>query len=172
MKKLLNETKLGESTTFLGRTDNTFGDEDVRYSFANYRQPPNWSISPTMCLIRDWVKKELNIPINYCLVNLYTNGTDYIDFHDDNDVDLDPKYPIVSFSFGAERSFYLRHNDTKTVYDVRLEHNSLILMKTPCQQVYKHSIPKDPSITTPRINLTFRVVQNRYPRRKRQKYSN
>ncbi|CAF3798372.1 unnamed protein product, partial [Rotaria sp. Silwood1] len=41
----------------------------------------------------------------YCLVNLYRNGNDYINFHADNEA----KDIIASISLGATRKFLVRH---------------------------------------------------------------
>ena len=49
--------------------------------------------------------KIIDIKFDYCLVNLYRDGNDYINFHADNEA----KDIIASISLGATRRFLVRH---------------------------------------------------------------
>ena len=137
-----------------------YGDAGTNYTFSGISVKGNtWEDAPNLKKIKDIIHKKLNIPVNYVLVNLYEDGNEYIGWHSDDEKDIDQNHPIVSLSFGSERSFLLRDKRTKDTYEKVLENNSCILMKPPCQKLYKHSLPKRKKVKLPRINLTFRVIK-------------
>jgi alkylated DNA repair dioxygenase AlkB len=58
-----------------------------------------------------------------------------------------------------ERKFELRRRDRNTQkISLELADGSLLLMGKGLQQHWLHQIPKQPWITQPRINLTFRFI--------------
>jgi alkylated DNA repair dioxygenase AlkB len=102
------------------------------------------------------------------LNNLYRNGKDSISWHSDNEDVLAPGVPISSLSVGAERVFELRRKRLEEgnkkgkkkkpephIY-FKLSHGALFVMGGNCQKTFEHSVPKDESITGPRVNSTFR----------------
>lgn len=96
---------------------------------------------------------------------LITHTQDLILFiYSDRDSNQQPILTdIVSLSFGAERTFRLRRvSDNQVVFCERLKSGSLLRMKNQCQALYKHEVPAEKTIETPRINLTFRL--NHYGR--------
>lgn len=176
MERLLKEVEFctdEESAIMLaGRRVNVprkqvgYGDVDTAYRFTGVNvEAKDWDEkkTPTLHAIKEYVIKTLKYPVSYVLLNLYRNGSDYIGWHSDNEVDLDPKYPIISLTLGAARPFRFRHKVTGQVYEDVLEDNSLVLMNPPCQKIYKHSLPKkdgkNNGIKEPRLNLTFRVMK-------------
>lgn len=98
--------------------------------------------------------------INGVLCNYYRSGAEYISLHPDKEIDLIPGAYIVSISLGAERFFDLHHNDIPEKVRMVLTHGSLLLMGKGCQTHYKHQVPKQLTITQPRINLTFRCFKD------------
>jgi len=137
-----------------------YGDDGTSYKFTGVKVEGNfWCDVPTLKTIKEVIWEKLDIPVNFVLVNLYRNGNDYIGYHSDDEKDLDANYPIISLSFGAERAFRLKHKVTGKIHEKVLKNNSCIMMKPPCQRLYKHSVPKSKKIKTPRINLTFRVIK-------------
>jgi len=42
-----------------------------------------------------------------------------------------------------------------------LPHGSLFIMAGDTQNNFKHEVPKEPYVTQPRINLTFRHIQQK-----------
>lgn len=142
------------------RKQSAYGDKGLSYRFSGVSvEAKSWEESPILCKIKDFIHENYKIPVNFVLVNLYRDGNDTIGYHSDDEKDLDKKYPIVSFSFGAKRTFLLQDKRTKLIYEKELEDNSCILMKYPCQSLYKHSVPRRKKVKMPRINLTFRVIQ-------------
>jgi alkylated DNA repair dioxygenase AlkB len=97
---------------------------------------------------------------NGILVNWYTDGNEYIGYHSDDESKLVSNSDIYSITFGATRDFYLKNNETGVVHTYPLNHNNVLIMKSPCQQYYKHSVPKRLKCKESRINITFRLYKN------------
>jgi len=81
--------------------------------------------------------------------------------HSDDEPELGPEPLVASLSLGATRRFQLR--PTKRAkeaapVELPLGHGTLLLMCGPTQRLYRHGVPKEPRVTEPRINLTFRRV--------------
>jgi alpha-ketoglutarate-dependent dioxygenase alkB family protein 2 len=146
--------------TIIPRKQCGYGDEGTSYKFTGVSiEGKTWNDAPILNNIKEYIHKELNVPVIFVLVNLYRDGNDYIGYHSYDEKDLDNRYPIVSLSFGAERTFLLKHKITGKTHEKLLNNNSCIIMKPPCQSLYKHSVPKRTKIKTSRINLTFRVIK-------------
>jgi alkylated DNA repair dioxygenase AlkB len=96
---------------------------------------------------------------NAVLCNLYRNGHDSVGLHADAEPEMGPV--IASVSLGAERLFRLQGKNGAVVFADRLLHGSLFIMAGETQKNYKHEVPKEPDITQPRINLTFRQIQHK-----------
>jgi alkylated DNA repair dioxygenase AlkB len=94
---------------------------------------------------------------NVCLLNFYEDGMQRIGWHCDRE-EIGRTTPIAAISLGATRSFHLRsQNDgfrDRTV--LSLTSGSLLIMENRCQTSYLHAVPREPHVTTGRINLTFR----------------
>ena len=97
-------------------------------------------------------------PYNAVLCNLYRDGNDSVGPHADNEPEMGPV--IASVSLGAERFFRLRRNGGAIAFSERLCSGSLLIMAGHTQEKFKHEFPKEPSITQPRINLTFRRIDH------------
>jgi len=65
---------------------------------------------------------------------------------------------IASVSLGAERLFRLKAPNGAVALTERLPHGGLLIMAGETQKNFKHEVPKEPEITEPRINLTFRHI--------------
>lgn len=96
---------------------------------------------------------------NACLLNLYHNGDEGIAWHSDNEKDLKKNGAIASLSLGAQRKFAFKHKQTKQTVSVILEHGSLLLMTGTTQTHWLHSLPKTKKVRRPRVNLTFRTIE-------------
>ncbi|KAL7485796.1 hypothetical protein ACHAW6_011390 [Cyclotella cf. meneghiniana] len=105
---------------------------------------------------------------NYCLLNHYRNGEEYMSYHSDDESSLHPHYPIASVSLGCTRSFDIRQRkkgETGTkksrMNRIPLGDGDLLLMFPPMQEHYEHCIPAEKHVVGGRINLTFRRVSKR-----------
>lgn len=113
--------------------------------------------TPPVALVKERVERHTAQRFNSCLLNLYHDGSEGMGWHSDDEKTLGRNPVIASVSFGAERIFKLKHRESKEVVSVLLEHGSLLVMKGKTQHHWVHTMPKTKKITTPRINLTFRM---------------
>ena len=107
-----------------------------------------------------YAKSNLSrLPYNAVLCNLYRDGNDSVGLHADAEPEMGPV--IASVSLGIERLFRLKGKDGRVAFAERLTHGSLLIMAGQTQNNFKHEVPKEPGITQPRINLTFRRIEHR-----------
>ena len=102
---------------------------------------------------------------NYCLLNHYRSGEEYMSYHSDDEPSLCPYSPIASISFGVTRSFDIRQKMTtkgsknekrSRIARIPLGDGDVLLMFPPMQQYYEHALPVEKRFVGDRINLTFR----------------
>jgi alkylated DNA repair dioxygenase AlkB len=116
------------------------------------------SWTDTLWALKERVEAQSGRRFNSVLGNLYRNGNDAMGWHADNEPELGPEPCIASLSFGAERRFELRHNQTRRLLSLPLNHGSLLLMGGHLQRHWRHRIPRMPGLQDPRVNLTFRTI--------------
>jgi alkylated DNA repair dioxygenase AlkB len=136
-----------------------FGNERKSYSYSNIEmQPHPWN--SLLQKIKSKIERVSNTNFTSVLLNYYRDGKDSNGWHADNEKELGINPIIASVSFGAERTFQLKHNSYKDQKkSIVLEHGSLLLMKGTTQHFWKHQIPKTTKSINPRINGTFRVIK-------------
>jgi alkylated DNA repair dioxygenase AlkB len=136
-----------------------FGNEGKPYSYSNIKmQPHPWN--SLLQKIKSQVEHVSDTIFTTVLLNKYRDGKDSNGWHADNEKELGTNPIIASISFGAERTFQLKHNSDKDQKkSILLEHGSLLLMKGTTQHFWKHQIPKTAKPIGPRLNLTFRVIK-------------
>jgi alkylated DNA repair dioxygenase AlkB len=133
------------------------GDPGCLYAYSGVQKKPQpWSKELTQ--MRNKLEQFTGHSYNSCLLNLYHTGDEGMGWHSDNEKELDSAVPIVSISLGARRKFAFRHKQDKTTNSVFLEHGSLLIMHPPIQEHWQHSLLKTKTVTSPRINLTFRKI--------------
>ena len=66
-----------------------------------------------MYFIKKMLESELNCEFNYCLINLYRNGSDYTAWHADKEAIEKGKDIVASLSLGQTRKFGVRHKNYK-----------------------------------------------------------
>jgi alkylated DNA repair dioxygenase AlkB len=108
--------------------------------------------------IKNQIEKLAQTEFNSCLLNFYHDGDDGMGWHSDDEKELDPSSPIASLSLGAPRKFAFRHKEDKTTIPLHLENGSVLLMHSPTQQFWRHALLKTKTVSSPRINLTFRKI--------------
>ena len=124
-----------------------------------------WSTGETLVVkLSGWrVSIAERVPLSS---SRYKDGQDHMGEHRDDEKELDPLCPIASVSLGVARDFIFRHRDTRgnqarrQIEPVKLElaHGSLLLMNSPTNTFWYHSLPVRKRISQPRINLTFRRI--------------
>jgi alkylated DNA repair dioxygenase AlkB len=142
------------------RLQNWFADKtDTSYTYSGIKLTaivfPDW-----LNQLRENIQTRSNYPLNRALANYYRDGSDSMDWHADDEAELGPDPVIASLSLGAERTFQLRHNQTKEKVSINLPHGSLLVMGPKIQTFWKHRIAKVRDLQEPRINFTFRYVND------------
>lgn len=137
-----------------------YADEAFSYTYSKITKTAlPWS-APLLEL-KDIVEQESGESYNSCLLNLYHDGSEGMTWHSDGEKDLKKNGAIGSLSFGAERKFALKHKKTKETVSKVLEHGCLLVMKDETQTHWLHRLPPTKTIHTPRINLTFRTIEQK-----------
>jgi|TARA_B110000211_G_scaffold48848_1_gene53085 alkylated DNA repair dioxygenase AlkB len=140
------------------RLTSWYGESDKPYSFSGITLNPHpWS--EELIKIKKDIEPLSHVKFNSVLLNRYRNGNDSISWHTDAEKELGVNPVIASVNFGAERTFQLKHIETKERIDIILKHGSLLIMKGKLQHFWQHQVPKTKKIKTERINLTFRVIK-------------
>jgi hypothetical protein len=117
--------------------------------------------SEDLLTLRAKLEKDLKHKFNICLANYYTTGKKSIGWHADNE-EKGSISCIASLSLGAERIFEFRKNvSIDSCKTINLQNNSLLVMGKGCQENYQHRLPKNKSCTMPRLNLTFRLFDEK-----------
>jgi len=130
---------------------------DASYTYSGLRLDPlPWT--PLLAELRAAVETACGSRFNSVLLNYYRNERDSMGMHSDDEPELGAKPTIASLSFGATRSFILRHKRNKHTCKLDLHDGSLLLMSGSLQSNWLHGINKAARSLGERINLTFRFI--------------
>lgn len=162
MRRLLAETAWKAETIFL------FGREvaqprlsawhgDARYTYSGRTFDP-LPFTPLQLAIKQAVESASGRRFNSVLLNYYRNEQDSMGFHSDDEPELGPQPAIASVSFGAIRTFILKHKKSAKTVKIDLTDGSLLLMSGKLQHCWRHGINKERTPRGARVNLTFRLI--------------
>lgn len=132
-----------------------YGEASYTYSGLTLDPLP---LTPLLEALRRAVEAVSGHRFNSVLLNYYRDGRDSMGMHSDDEPELGPEPVIASLSFGAARSFLLRHKTKKLGRKIELSDGSLLLMRGCTQHNWLHGINKTEKIVGARLNLTFRYV--------------
>ncbi len=162
MQRLLGETDWKAETIFLfgrevaqPRLSAWYGEKRYTYSGRTFEPLP---FTPLQLEIKRAVEAATGQRFNSVLLNYYRNEQDSMGFHSDDEVELGPLPAIASVSFGATRTFILKHKKQPKTIKIDLTDGSLLLMAGKLQHCWRHGINKERKSCGPRINLTFRLI--------------
>ena len=134
------------------------GDQDFTYTYSKSTKTAlPWS--EELLILKTKIEEKTGEKFNSCLLNLYHDGGEGMAYHSDAEKDLKKNGAIASLTLGAERKFSFKHKTSGEKIDLFLEHGSLLIMKDQTQTYWLHRLPPTKKITTPRINLTFRMIE-------------
>jgi len=134
-----------------------YGDNPFEYTYSKIgRQALPWT--EILLEFKARVEQATNENFNSCLLNLYQSGDEGMAWHSDAEKDLKRNGAIGSLSLGAERKFSFKHKQSKETVSLVLQNGSLLVMTGPTQTHWLHRLPPTKKITEPRINLTFRTI--------------
>lgn len=137
------------------------GDPGTHYTYSGITlETCAWT--PLLTRLRQEVEAATGYRYNSVLLNLYRDQHDSVGWHSDNERELGAAPVIASLSFGATRSFRLRHRERlHAPLGISLTDGSLLLMAGDTQRNWQHAVPKESRDKGPRINLTFRRIDAR-----------
>lgn len=152
------ELKLYGRTFAVPRQVAWYGDADAHYRYSGHTHMPlPWT--PLLSEIRQRLERQLGQPLNGVLLNLYRDGQDAMGWHSDDEAALGPEPVVVSLSLGAARRLdFRRKGSSRIEHSIDLEHGSLLVMGGATQHYWQHQIARTRKVTTPRLNLTFRLI--------------
>jgi alkylated DNA repair dioxygenase AlkB len=136
-----------------------YADEGKKYDYSGLTMHP----LPRTDLLRE-IKRRIedctDATFNAVFLNLYRDHNDSMGFHSDDEKELGKNPVIASLTFGATRTFILKHKFNKDLPPVKvpLESGTVLLMKGTTQHFWKHGINKQTQPCGPRVNLTFRTL--------------
>ena len=136
------------------------GDPGTGYAYSGIaNEPEPWT--PPLLVVKRAVEPKCGVAFNSVLLNRYRTGRDSVAWHSDDEPVFGPEPVIGSVSFGATRTFQLKHRSRPALTAaVELTHGSLLVMRGPTQHHWRHRVPKTTRPVGERINLTFRVVRS------------
>lgn len=134
-----------------------YGDINFEYTYSNTTKLALPWIEELQEL-KSIIEKKTGEKFNSCLLNLYHDGCEGMAWHSDNERELKRNGAIASMSFGAERKFSFKHQESSEKVSLTLQNGSLLVMKDETQHHWLHCLPPSKKIISPRINLTFRTI--------------
>lgn len=135
-----------------------YAERPFEYTYSNItKKGLVWT--PELLELKEITEKITGETFNSCLLNLYHSGEEGMAWHSDGEKDLKKHGAIASLSFGAERKFGFKNKKTKEVISLVLGHGSLLIMKGETQANWLHRLPPTKKVFGPRINLTFRTIE-------------
>lgn len=136
-----------------------FGEKAFEYTYSNRTKYARiWT--PELLMLKQKCEEVSGETYNSCLLNLYHDGSEGMAYHSDGEKDLKKHGAIASLTFGAERKFLFKHKNTKEKVEIFLENGSLLVMKGTTQDHWMHRLPPTTKVKTPRVNLTFRTIED------------
>ena len=149
----LQALETNEDTSDLALKSHIYKDVLIRPSKDNTQQEID-SMKAT-CSVGNACKSLVDYDFNGTYANRYRDGNDCIGSHFDKEVR--PGELVISVAYGATRIFRLRQKPSKKiVMDIEQKSGMLICMTGWCQVEFKHEVPVQKKVLTPRISLTFR----------------
>jgi len=136
-----------------------YGESGMSYTYSGKKLIAKpWN--PELLEIKDRIETIAGVKFSGVLLNLYRSGGDGIGWHSDAEKEHGTNHVIGSVSFGATRTFKLRHRqDKQLLVKTNLAHGSYLLMKGETQLNWQHQVPKTSKALAGRINLTFRELK-------------
>tara|TARA_R110002072_G_scaffold14112_2_gene58944 strand:- start:1339 stop:1899 length:561 start_codon:yes stop_codon:yes gene_type:complete len=141
-----------------GQASYTLND-NIHYNYGvSGGSPINEVMDDKLKEITKRVNDVLQTNFNTILMNVYKDGKDCIGFHKDKEKDWVENTGFATLSFGANRDFLLRNNESKETISIIHTNGSIIYCPYPINHTHQHAIPKRLKVKECRISLTFREI--------------
>jgi DNA oxidative demethylase len=132
-----------------------FSDTSIGYKYSGQIMKSK-PLTPYIKNLLVEINQKFNSDFNGILVNRYTDGTDYIGAHSDDESGLGNN-GVVAISYGATRKFRIRDKKTKTIMqDFPTVSNGIIHMTSQFNKEFTHEIPIEKKVKEVRYSFTFR----------------
>ena len=130
---------------------------DARYTYSGLTiDPLPWTA--LLLAIKAAVEAACAYKFNSVLLNYYRDERDSMGMHSDDEPALGRNPVVASVSFGATRTFILRHKASRRTVKLDLPDGCLLLMAGALQHHWQHGINKSARGMGARVNLTFRSI--------------
>jgi len=137
------------------RLSAAYGDAPYTYSGLTIVPLP-WTA--LLLTIKAAVEAACAYKFNSVLLNYYRDERDSMGMHSDDERALGRNPVVASVTFGATRTFILRHKASGQMVKLDLPDGSLLLMAGALQHHWQHGINKSTRSLGARVNLTFRSI--------------
>ncbi|MCY1070422.1 alpha-ketoglutarate-dependent dioxygenase AlkB [Nannocystis sp. RBIL2] len=145
----------------LPRLTVNYGERSYDYSGLVFTPLP-WT--PLLAELRAQAEAQAEARFNALIVQLYRDGEDGVNWHADDSPGVGRDPIIASLSFGATRTFLVRPRGASApCLTLELQAGDLLVMRGDLQHTHQHKVPREPGVTEPRINLTFRTLSGPAP---------
>ncbi|MDC0716380.1 alpha-ketoglutarate-dependent dioxygenase AlkB family protein [Nannocystis bainbridge] len=145
----------------LPRLTVNYGERSYDYSGLVFTPLP-WT--PLLTELRALAEATAETRFNALIVQLYRDGEDGVNWHADDSPGVGRDPIIASLSFGATRQFLVRaRGASEPCLTLALAAGDLLIMRGDLQHTHQHKVPREPGVTGPRINLTFRTLAGPAP---------
>jgi alkylated DNA repair dioxygenase AlkB len=140
----------------LPRLTVNYGERSYDYSGLTFAPLP-WT--PLLAELKAHAERVAAQGFNALIVQLYRDGNDGVNWHSDDNPSVGEDPTIASLSFGATRRFLVRPKRGEgPALDLTLNSGDVLVMRGDLQHTHVHKVPREPQVTAPRINLTFRGI--------------
>ena len=128
---------------------------DYRYTGNLNRALP---VPGELTALHAWAREQVDARLNGLLLNWYdAERGHYIGKHRDSTIDMVRGAPIVTVSFGAERTFRLRPWRADGVRDFAAHDGAVFVLPYDTNQAWTHEVPHSARIGGRRISVTLRA---------------
>lgn len=130
---------------------------DYRYTGSTNRALP---LTPMMNQWLTWARQSFDPNLNGLLLNWYEGTREhYIGKHRDSEINRIEGSPIVTLSFGEQRSFRLRPWRSRGFLDIPATNGSIIVIPWETNRAFTHEVPSSKKTQGQRISVTIRAFQ-------------
>ena len=129
---------------------------DYRFSGQTSTAEP---VPAPLVPLLDWTRATIDGRLNGLLLNWYDGPGHYIGPHHDSTAGLCPGGPVVTLSFGEERTFRLTRGTgpDRLTRDFPARHGAAFVLPYATNRVWKHAVPKSARYSGRRISVTVRA---------------
>ena len=140
------------------RSSVLFGDDGLIYRVSyqdldSEKEVLPWNYLKALPELKSLIEKLTEQTYTVCAIQRYPHGRIGINPHKDREMGFGTR--IAGLSLGATRTLSFSRDHHHPI-NISLPSGSLYVMNPPTNQIWMHSIIKEPTVTEPRFSLTFR----------------